>query len=367
VSAPSPERRETVILGAGPAGLAAATCLARRGRPYLLLEQGDEAAAGLRLLDPGMTFVSPTRLSRLPGMESLAGEAPYLTLGRYVELLDRYRRRHGIAVTTGARVEEVRRDGDGFEIVYRHAADPVGAAHRVAARFVINATGVVSSPVLPADFDPAATAIPWSHSREVRPDALAASRRLLVVGAGISADDLVADWLRVRGPGARAWIALRSRLWTAPKKVLGIDVHYWVWLIEQLPILPGVWRKFRRNPILGGRLRTAIQQGEVTAVPPVARYRRDRVDLADGAALEPDLLVFATGFSYATPHLGDLFRWPADGRPRVRRCESLDASGLFLLGIHFGRTFASPYLRGIARDAEYVARQIARRAPRSGG
>ena len=36
------------------------------------------------------------------------------------------------------------------------------------------------------------------------------------------------------------------------------------------------------------------------------------------------------------------------------------AAGLFLLGFRFGRTFASPYLRGIARDAEYVASHIAR-------
>jgi putative flavoprotein involved in K+ transport len=356
-----PDRQETVILGAGPAGLAAACCLVRRGRPYLVLEQGEQAGAGLRRVDPEMTLVSPTPLSRLPGMESLAGEAPYMTLGRYVELLERYRRQHGIAVTTDARVERVERRGDGFEVVYRDAA---GASHPVAARFVVNATGVVSTPVLPPNFDPAATTIPWVHSREARREPLAASRRLLVVGGGISADDVIGDWLRVRRPGERAWLALRSRLRVAPKTLLGIDVHYWVWLIEQLPILPWVWRNFRRNPILGGNLAPAIRCGDVLRVPPVARYLGDRVELAGGELIEPDLIVFATGFAYATPHLGELFRWPADGRPRVRGCESLDAPGLFLLGLHFGRTFASPFLRGIARDADYVARRIARRAGR---
>ena len=33
--------------------------------------------------------------------------------------------------------------------------------------------------------------------------------------------------------------------------------------------------------------------------------------------------------------------------------------GLYLLGFRFGRTFASPYLRGIARDALSVAERIA--------
>jgi putative flavoprotein involved in K+ transport len=168
----------------------------------------------------------------------------------------------------------------------------------------------------------------------------------------------------VRRPGERAWISLRSKLWTAPKSILGIDVHYWVWLIEQMPIVPWVWRKFRHNPILGATLPGAIRRGEVVPVPPAARYLDDRVELTGGERIDPDLIVFATGFSYATPHLGDLFRWPAGGRPRVRGCESLDAPGLFLLGLHFGRTFASPYLRGIARDADYVARRIARRTRR---
>lgn len=355
------DRCETIILGAGPGGLAAAFYLARQGRPYILLEQGDQIAAGLRRVDPEMTLVSPTSLSRLPGMESLAGEAPYMVLGRYLEILERYRRQHGIAVTYGARVERVDRDGDGFVTTYR---DATGALRSIASRFVINATGVVSTPVLPAGFDPAALTIPWRHSREVRRETLAASQCLLVVGGGLSADEVIGDWLRVRHPGERAWIALRSRLWVAPKTLLGIDVHYWIWLIEQLPILPVVWRKFRRNPILGPKLPAAIRRGEVLPVPPVERYLGERVELAGGELLQPDLVVFATGFSYATPHLGALFRWPAGGRPRVRRCESLDAPGLFLLGLHFGRTFASPYLRGIARDANYVARQIARRARR---
>jgi len=355
----SEDRCETVILGAGPAGLSAAYCLARRGRPYLLLEQGEREGAALRRVDPRMTLVSPASLSRLPGMESLEGEAPYMALGRYLDLLERYRRQHGLAVTTGARVERVDQKSDGFEVVYRDAA---GASHSVAARFVINATGVISTPVLPSDFDPQATTIPWLHSRELRRETLAASRRPLVIGGGISGDEVIATWLEVRRPGERAWLSLRSKLWTAPKFLLGIDVHYWIWLIEQSPIVPGVWRKFRSNPILGATLPGALRRGDVLRVPPVERYRGAEVELAGGEVIAPDLIVFATGYSDATPHLGSLFRWPANGRPRVRRCESLDAPGLFVLGIHFGRTFASPYLRGIARDADYVARRIARRA-----
>ena len=89
------------------------------------------------------------------------------------------------------------------------------------------------------------------------------------------------------------------------------------------------------------------------------RYEGWKVEFADGQQLEPDLIVFATGFSYAKAHLEEVVDLDPDGRPLVKNCESTRTKGVFLLGYRFGRTFASPYLRGIARDAEYVAERIA--------
>jgi putative flavoprotein involved in K+ transport len=83
--------------------------------------------------------------------------------------------------------------------------------------------------------------------------------------------------------------------------------------------------------------------------------------LADGRAIDAEVVVFATGFRYAAPHLGARVLAESDGRPRVRACRSVADPAVWVLGARFSRTFASPYIRGIARDAEYVARRIARR------
>jgi NAD(P)H-nitrite reductase large subunit len=103
----------------------------------------------------------------------------------------------------------------------------------------------------------------------------------------------------------------------------------------------------------------AIWQKNITRVRGVASYEGDTVVLADGRRLQPDLVVFATGFRYETQHLEGLLDTDPEGRPIIRNCESTRTPGLYLLGYRFGRTFASPYLRGIARDAEYVASRIA--------
>ena len=60
--------KHVVIIGAGPAGIAAAAALARREVAYTLLERGERAAAALRTIDPEMSLFSPTRLSKLRGM-----------------------------------------------------------------------------------------------------------------------------------------------------------------------------------------------------------------------------------------------------------------------------------------------------------
>lgn len=340
--------KHAVIIGAGPAGLAAAAGLARRGVAYTLLERGAVPAAALRTIDPEMALFSPARLSRLRGME-LEPAARYPTFRELVAALDRYRERHVIEVATGQAVTAVDRDGGGF--VVRTAGGAFPASH------VINATGIAGAPRLPAGGE--VLRAPWKHSVEVRRADIEAARRLLVVGAGASAADVLAQWLAARRPGDRAWIAARSKIRALPRTVLGIDFHYWLWPIEHLP---GRWFAPARDPMWGSEIPRAIERGAIERVE-VSRYREASIELAGGAAIEPDLVVFATGFHHDTRHLGELVERDAAGWPIARRCESRRAPGVFVLGARYGRSIASPTLRGIARDAELVAARIAAGPP----
>ena len=58
-----------IIIGAGPAGLAAAHTLAKRKIDYVLLEKGSSVASALRLVDPEMRLLSPATLSLMPDMK----------------------------------------------------------------------------------------------------------------------------------------------------------------------------------------------------------------------------------------------------------------------------------------------------------
>lgn len=356
--------RRVVIVGGGPAGLAAGVCLARHRVDFTILERGAAPAAALARVDPEMWLLSPTRLSRLPGMESDPGASEYVSFHTFGEMLERYRRRHDIGVTTNATATRVSYLAGRFTVHYK-AAD--GAERTMAATEVIGATGTITNPTLPESFRTEACSFPWKHSLDVRAEDLARARRLVVVGGRASAAEVLDRWLEVRSPNARAWLSLRSPLRMIVNPILGLDIHYLVWLPEQLPVRLLGWRVGRLGEPMNARhVFPAIRRGLITRVPGVVEYRGDSVTLQDGQRLEPDLVVFATGFRYDTGYLRELLDYDPDGRPRTRNCESTQTAGLYLLGLRYGRTFASPYIRGIGRDAEFVARRIARRWRGSG-
>lgn len=343
-----------IIIGAGPAGLAAAQTLAKRNVDYVVLEKGSSVADALRRVDPEMRLLSPKGLSLMPDM-TIAPDAPtYLPFSTLVHELENYQQQHNLKVTFDCMVNAVKKYSSGFIVRYKLE----GNEHEVRGSHVINATGIISQPQLPDNFyfPPRR----WRHSVDVRAEDLEVARELLVVGGGASAAEVLETWLRVRKEGQRASLSLRSKLCAVPHWVLGIDVHYFAWLPEHFPSAVFGWRSGRLSePMTGGAVVKAIRSGLIKRMPPVSRYESEIVEFTDGQRLDPDLIVLATGFSYAKEHLKELVDFDPDGRPLVKNCESTRTPGLFLLGFRFGRTFASPYLRGIARDAEYIAGRLA--------
>ncbi len=360
------EDTPVVIIGAGPAGLAAAECLQKRKIKHVVLEAGPKVAAALRRVDPEMRLLSPTSLSLMPDMQRRVDEPNYLPFSELVQELERYAKQYGLEVISGAKVVSVEKSGEEFTVTYETTSDKRSdktsepARHEIKASYVINASGIISYPQLPATFQPGEVSFRWLHSLDARASDLTKARKVLVVGGGASAAEVLERWLEVRQPDDHAWLSLRSPLRSVPHWILGVDLHYLGWLPEQLPACLLGWRAGRfHEPMTGLKVKRAIGKKLITRVPGVARFEGDSVVLSDETRLQPDLVVFATGFRYETRHLDGLVALDPDGRPLVRNCESTRARGLYLLGFRYGRTFASPYLRGIARDAEYVAKRIA--------
>src|SRR5436190_9647470 len=345
-----------IIIGSGPAGLAAAERLAKRNIEYVILEKDSAVAGALRRVDPEMRLLSPKGFSLMPDMHPEPGTPTYLPFHVLVRELERYQQQHNLKVKLDCTVLSIRKETSGFSVGYSGGD---GKGHELHGSHVINATGIISQPRLPDNFHLESRR--WLHSIDTRAEDLAGARELLVVGGGASAAEVLENWLRVRQEGDRAWLSLRSNLVAIPHWIFGIDIHYFSWLPEHIPTGLFGWRTGRlTEPMTGRAVVRAIRKGLIRRVPPVREYKGGEVEFVNGERTGPDLIVFATGFSYASEHLKQVVDLDPDGRPLVKNCESTRTPGVFLLGFRFGRTFASPYLRGIARDAEYIAERIAR-------
>jgi putative flavoprotein involved in K+ transport len=350
-----PERFETVIVGGGQAGLATGYHLARRGRPFVILDAGRRVGDPWRGRWDSLRLYTPGRYSGLPGMPFPADPWHYPTRDEVADYLEAYAARFQLPVRGGVRVDGLTRKEERFLV---SAGD-----RRFEADNVVVASGAYHHPRVPEfapDLDPALLQL---HSTGYRRPSQLRDGGVLVVGAANSGAEIALEvsathptWVSGPHPGnepARAG-GRADRLTT-----------------------PAVWFTFSKvlsvhNPV-GRRLRPRL----LTAAAPLARVRRkdlaaagvERVPrtvgvrdglplLEDGRVLEVANVVWCTGFRHDFGWI-DLPVFDAGDQPHHDRGVVPDAPGLYFVGLFFLASITSALLGGVGRDAEHVAARIA--------
>jgi putative flavoprotein involved in K+ transport len=122
----------------------------------------------------------------------------------------------------------------------------------------------------------------------------------------------------------------------------------------------GAYRRAKRGeiPILDVGLIEHIQAGAVEPVPCITGFDGRRALLADGSAIEPDVILAATGYRRGLePLVGHLGLLGASGRPTVHGARNDPrAPGIYFIG------FTNPVsgmFREIAIDSRRIARAVA--------
>ena len=109
-------RTETVIVGAGQAGLAVGYELARRGRSSVILDAHERIGDSWRTRWDSLRLFTPARYDGLPGWRFPASAWTYPTKDEVADYLEAYAARFDLDVRTGVRVEQVSRDDDRFVV-----------------------------------------------------------------------------------------------------------------------------------------------------------------------------------------------------------------------------------------------------------
>ncbi|HYI55858.1 MAG TPA: NAD(P)/FAD-dependent oxidoreductase [Microlunatus sp.] len=366
----------TIIIGAGAAGLATAARLRQRGLPYRLIDAGDAVGASWGNRYDSLRLHTVRWLSALPGKPIPKAYGPWVRRDDLVRYLQDYAGELDLRPELGVRATRVEADGSGWRV--ETSAGPLTA------EAVVVASGYSHTPYVP-DW-PGRDSYPGqvTHSSAYREPSPYAGKRVLVVGSGNSAGDLVTDLV---GVAAEVIMAVRTppniiRRDTrgVPSQLLGIASDPLPAVIKNpmsgllrkltIPDLSGYglaaptkdgFSQFERSrtvPILDCGFIDAVTSGRVRFVPAVTGFEGGSVRLADGSQVEVDAVLAATGYRTGLPPLvGHLGVLDERGMPQVSGGRTLpQAPRLHFIGIKVELT---GLLREIGIEAGRIARSLA--------
>jgi putative flavoprotein involved in K+ transport len=349
------ERIETVIIGGGQAGLAVGQQLAKRGRPFVILDAGERIGDSWRKRWDSLRLFTPARYDGLPGWRFPARGWSFPTKDEMADYLEAYAARFDLPVRTGVRVERLSREGDRFVVT---AGD-----RRFEADRVVVASGAHRSPRVPAfaaELDPGIVQL---HSSEYRGPSQLREGGVLVVGAGNSGAEIAYELTRTRetllagnevGEIPVRHGSLRARFFLPIFRFLGHRV-----LTVRTPIGRKVGPKlaFGATPLIRVKSKDLTAAG-VERVSRVAGVRDGRPVLEDGRLLDVTNVVWCTGFRQEFSWI-DLPVFAENGQPVHDRGVARDEPGLYFVGLLFLYSVTSDVLPGVGRDARRIAKQIA--------
>jgi cation diffusion facilitator CzcD-associated flavoprotein CzcO len=359
----------TLIIGAGPAGLATSRELTRAGIEHTVLERGRQVGQTWVDLYDSLVLHTARGLSTLPGLPFPSGTPLFPSRRDFVDYLQTYADTFTLPVRVNAGVTSVRRDGGQWMA-------QLASGEVISAREVVVATGIVANPHVPE--------IPYRHrfagrvlhSVEYRRPETFADQRVLVVGTGNSAGEIAAE---LAAAGARVTLGVRAGATVVPRVVAGIPIQYLAVVASGLPrgaqravmsmmgrlqalvrgpaVLPAPPpAECPKVPLIGFQLADAIRAGTIRLAGRLTEFTDDGARFGDDSSAPFDTVILATGYRAALGLLGDAIRLDDCGFAlRSDRVASPDQPDLYFVGHTYD-------LRGglfnIGRDARRAARRI---------
>jgi cation diffusion facilitator CzcD-associated flavoprotein CzcO len=363
------------IVGAGACGLAVAKTFAERGIPFDCFEALADIGGLWNPDSPhvvyGSTFLnSSKRLSRYPDFHFPEEWSHYVSRAQAQSYLRAYATEFGLyqRISFNSQVTSAERTEQGWRVMIEGENAPRTYAGLIVAN---GHHWQPNSPSYPGHFTGEVL-----HSHDVKSKEQLRGKRVLVVGAGNSAVDILSD---AALDGARAVHSMRRTYYFFPKMVFGKPTDVFIDLTSRWPLPRSVMRLlyklgmrvlvgphhryglpapdhdlFEAHPTACTAYLDHIVHGRIVVKPGIESLDGASVRFTDGSEEEVDLLVYATGFKPSFPFMDASYILDEKG-----------ASKLFLHSFHralddfFVVGLFEPAEGGVWQLADYQARLIA--------
>jgi putative flavoprotein involved in K+ transport len=217
VAQQGPVQIDTVIIGAGHAGLAMSRCLSDRGIDHVVLERADVANSWRTERWDSLRLLTPNWQSKLPGF-SYQGNDPdgFMAVPEIINFVEHYADVISAPIDNQTTVTSVRGAGDGYQV------DTDRGSWR--SRTVVIATGACNIANVPAISASAPSTIDMVTSMDYRNSAQLRKGGVLVVGASATGIQL-ADEIHRSGRPVTLSAGEHVRM---PRVYRGRDIFWWM-------------------------------------------------------------------------------------------------------------------------------------------
>ena len=351
---------ETLIIGAGQAGLATAYHLQRLNRSCLIVDGNEQVGDNWRNGD-SLRLYTPAKYDGLPGLPFPKEPWSFPQKDEVADYLESYALHWDLPVRTSTRVETVEAGVDGGYSVSL-GGDTISCDN------VVVATGTFGrTPYIPSFAQELDASITQLHSSEYRRPSQLQPGKVLVVGASHSGTDIAFEValthktiLCGRDCG-QIPVRLDSRRFRAIFPLLLFMARHVI--TRRTPIGRKEMSEIRQHggPMLRVKREDLLDRGVERVLSRVTGVAGGR-PLVDNEPVDVRTVVWCTGFQQTFDWI-KLPIFPDNGWPTEFRGVVDAAPGLYFCGLSFQYSFSSMLLPGIGRDAEYLARRIATTAP----
>ena len=355
----STEYVETVIVGAGQAGLSTGYHLQRRGHEFLIIDGNARVGDNWRQQWDSLRLYTPAKYDGLPGLPFPGKRWSFPGKEDVADYLESYAAHWQLPIRLNTRVRNLAADGDGYLVTT--------STGTMRCTNVVIATGTFGrTPTVPDFADQLRPSILQLHSSEYRRPGQLNDGPTLVVGASHSGTDVAYEVAESHE------VTLCGRdCGNIPFRPESMRAHvifppmFFVWrhvLTRRTPIGRKLMAevRFHGAPMLRVKSADLATRNVRRETQRVTGVQNGSPQLADGTVVDVANVIWCTGFRQTFDWI-DLPIVREDGWPDELRGVVPSAPGLYFCGLAFQYAFSSMVLVGVGRDAEHVARQVVAR------
>jgi putative flavoprotein involved in K+ transport len=206
---------DTVVIGAGHAGLAVSRLLTLAGREHVVLDRGRVGERWRTASWDSLHLLTPNWMTRLPGWYAAGDPDAFVSAGHFVRQLEQYASSFDAPVVTGTAVTCLTTGPSGaYDVHTDHTTWRAGS--------VVVAAGPHGTPLVPASVGRAD--VPVITSNRYRNPRRLDAGGVLVVGASSSGVQ-IADELARSGRDVVLAVGRHTRV---PRRYRGMDLFWWL-------------------------------------------------------------------------------------------------------------------------------------------